>query len=290
MTAEGSRGNQGLRVIVYSMLPPGLQAGLRWIARHDHRLLLVVTTAGPANRRNTLYREIVAMLPPEQDILITGRMRRPISLLRSLSPDLILSFGFPYRIPPEVTAIPRLGAYNLHPAPLPSYRGPNPMRMFYDVAPVLGATLPRTEEDFDTGPILSRQERPMPAAITPETVLPLWMDAIGTALEEGLSRAINGEIGTPQDHAQATYAAEFHEDEHWLDWSLPNRTLQARATALNFFRPVTRARIDGTEYGVTRLTPVSSASAAGAPGTLLDRVDGAFRISTADGVVEVTTA
>src|SRR5690348_11734987 len=103
MSASADAGGRGLKVILYTMLPPVLPLLRAWATRHGYRIPLVVTTPGPASRRNTSYRDIVAMLPPEQDILVATRMRRPIPLLESLAPDLIVSAGFPYRIPPEVT-------------------------------------------------------------------------------------------------------------------------------------------------------------------------------------------
>ncbi|HVC30818.1 MAG TPA: formyltransferase family protein [Steroidobacteraceae bacterium] len=249
--------------------------------------MLVITTPGPAVRRSSVYREIVAVAPPEQDVLVTTRLRRPIPLLKSLAPDLIVSFTFPYRIPPEVTTIPRFGAVNLHPAPLPLYRGPNPMRMIYDAAPTLGATLHRTEEDFDTGVIYSRQERPMPEEVTTENVFAAWIPCMQTALEEGVRRAVAGDPGTPQDHASATYGAAFSEDEHWLDWNAPVRLLQCRATAVNLFAPPMRANIDGSAYIIGTVQPLRGMRADGPPGTVIDHSGGSFTLCAADGVVRV---
>lgn len=279
----------GLRVIVYSNfeIPYRLLAG--WVERHGHRLLLVVTTPGPTTRRSVLYRGVVAASPPERDILITTRMKRPAPLIRSLAPDLILSFSFPYRIPPEITTIPRIGAFNLHPAPLPHYRGPNPGRMFYDDAPAVGATLHRTEADFDTGAILSKQERPMPAELTRESVLNAWIEVVNAAIEEGLQRAIQGEPGTPQDGGQATYAAPYTDAEHWLDWSLPRRTLQCRATALNLFGREAKAAIAGQDYLIDRVTALPEPASA-PPGTLLDRSGDDFTLCAGDGLVRATVA
>ncbi len=49
--------------------------------------------------------------------------RVALPLIRELRPDLIVSFTFPYRVPPEITAIPRYGAVNLHPTVLPAIAG-----------------------------------------------------------------------------------------------------------------------------------------------------------------------
>src|SRR5207248_7383267 len=142
----------------------------------------------------------------EQDVLVTTRLRRvALPLIEALAPDLILSFTFPYRLPPEILAIPRIAAVNLHPTPLPRYRGPNPMRMIYDGSPTLGATLHYLDNEFDTGAILSQAEGLMPENLSTESVFASWGPLMMRVLAEGMERAIAGAPGTPQDDALATY-------------------------------------------------------------------------------------
>jgi methionyl-tRNA formyltransferase len=287
MTGATQQGPDGLRVVLFSVIPPVYGALRSWVERHHHNVRLLITTPGPSTRRSNTYRDVIAMTPPEHDILISTHPKRLAAQIAPHKPDLIVSASFPYRIPPEVTALPRFGAVNLHPTPLPLYRGPNPLRLFYDAHPVLGATLHRTEEDFDTGVIYSRQERPMPEDASFESLFPVWADAVGAALEEGTARAVAGEPGTPQDHSLATYGAQFTEDEQWLDWNLPSRVLQCRVTALSFADQA-RATIDGTAYEIERVTPLAGVSSAGSPGAVLARNGHAFTIATADGAVLVT--
>ena len=144
--------SDGLRIVTFNVLPPAYQMVAGWAQQMGHQLVLVVTTPGPSTRRTPTYREIVATAPAGQDVLVTTRLRRVAApLIRELKPDLVVSMTFPYRIPPEITSIPRYGAVNLHPAPLPYYRGPNPLRGIYENFPTIGATLHRTEEDFRYG-------------------------------------------------------------------------------------------------------------------------------------------
>src|SRR6266542_1748044 len=97
----------GLRVVAYCVLPPAYGLVREWAERHGHRLLLLVTTPGPPARRSSTYRDIVGMAPPEQDVLITTRPKRTSALVAALRPDIVLSFTFPYRLPPEVLELPR---------------------------------------------------------------------------------------------------------------------------------------------------------------------------------------
>ena len=107
---------------------------------------------------------------------------------------MIVSFSFPYRIPPEICAIPRYGAVNLHPTALPAYRGPNPLRVIYEGYPLLGATLHWTEEEFDTGRILAQRTASLPANVTPEAVMALWPPLIMGALAAGIAQAVAGDL------------------------------------------------------------------------------------------------
>jgi len=73
----------------------------------------------------------------------------------------------------------------------------------------MGATLHRIVEEFDAGPILSKPTAPLPAWVTPESVMEMLGSLIDGAIEEGTARAVAGDPGTPQDEARMTYAAPF---------------------------------------------------------------------------------
>lgn len=279
----------GARLILYCVEPLAYALIRRWAAHAGHHLTLIVTSPGPKRARSTGYRAIIAQAPPEQDILVTTGMRRIVPLLAALEPDLILSFTLPFRLPPEVTALPRHGAVNLHPAPLPAYRGPNPARMVYNGEPALGATLHRTAEAFDTGAIFSRQEAPAPAEITRATILQTWTELALRALDEGVPRALAGDPGTPQEEANASYAASFTSAEMWLEWALPATTLQRRATALNLFETQAKAWIDGRAYLVDEAEALPEASSPAPPGAVLDRSGGTVTVQTGRGALRIVT-
>jgi methionyl-tRNA formyltransferase len=284
MSSENSKA--GLRIVAFHNLQPAYRIAAAWAERMGHTLSLVVTTPGPATRRTTLYRAILATAPPEQDVLVTTRLRRvALPLIEAIAPDLILSFTFPYRLPPEILAIPRIAAVNLHPTPLPRYRGPNPMRMIYDGAPMLGATLHYLDNDFDTGAILSQAEGPMPETLSTEAIFGAWGLMMMRALSAGMERAIAGDPGRSQDDALATYSPEFTEEERWLDWRLPSATLYQRAAGLNIVGAA-KGMIDGEAYRIQHLEPVADAAPA-TPGMIMDRSDETLIIAVADGAVRI---
>jgi methionyl-tRNA formyltransferase len=277
----------GLSVILFTNLAPVYQLATAWAARHDHSLRLVVTTPGPKARRSTLFRDLIAVVPPEQDVLITTRMRRLATYLAPLSADLIVSASFPYRIPADVTGLPRLGAFNLHPAMLPRYRGPNGARSIYEGEPTLAATLHRIEPEFDAGPIIYQKTAPLPDDLSPENVFAALGAVAGEVWEEGLARAIAGEAGAPQNEADATYAALFSEDEKWLDWNRPKAVLQRQATALNMFGSEARAYLDDRPYRIERVDLLSDPRPPGSIGDVARHDGDIVDVIVADGMVRV---
>ena len=290
----------GLRIVSFNVHPIAYQLVAGWAGQHGHRVVLVVTSPGPAGgvsgaasseRYGSGVPELIAAAPRTQDFLVTTRLKRVATpVVSALAPDLIVSATFPHRIPSELVTVPRFGAVNLHPTPLPRGRGPNAMRLIYEGEPTLGVAVHRITPEFDAGPIMSLQLRPALAEPTVENLIAVWSEAAAAALEEGAQRAIAGEPGTPQDETQATYAAPFTEAERRLDWREPARTLQRRALALNFPAPGRAyAEIAGTTYAIRHLRPIPGGPC-GEPGTLLHRTGATLTVCAGDGPVEVEVA
>jgi|AntRauTorcE11898_2_1112593.scaffolds.fasta_scaffold06093_4 methionyl-tRNA formyltransferase len=92
--------------------------------------------------------DVVAMVTePEQ-----------LELIRSKTPEFIVSVGFDHLVPPEILEIPSRGALNLHPAYLPYNRGKSPNVWPLVEGTTAGVTLHHMDEEFDTGGIIARRE------------------------------------------------------------------------------------------------------------------------------------
>ena len=276
-----------IRIAGFHVEPEAYQMVAAWAAARGHELTLVVTTPGPDHTTYDGHNAIVEMAPRDQDVLVTTRLKRAAAAIAAYAPNIILSYTFPYRIPAAILAIPRLGAVNLHPSPLPRYRGPNPHRMLYDGAPTLGATLHRTEAGFDTGAILSLQEAPVPPDPCVESVQAAWDAVLLLALDDGMARVTAGEPGTPQDDADASYAASYTDEESWLDWNWPVETLVRRTVALNLVQPQARAVLHGEMVTVLAVRPDAALMPATEPGTVLGRTSGGYLVAAGDGAVDV---
>ncbi len=279
-----------LRIVALNAFLPGYRLVADWAERAGHEIVLVVTPPIGANRRyDASANPFVLDLPASTDVLVTGKLRAVAApVIASVQPDLVISAAFPRLIPPEILSIPKHGAINLHPSRLPAGRGPNPIRLVYEGATTVGATLHRTERDFDTGAILSQRERPLPDDLTGPALFAIWQELLAEVLAEGAERAINGEPGLPQDAAVASDAPAFTDAEHVLDLAEPAATIQRRCAALNITAPRARAVIAGEEVTVHAVRIVPGQHHA-EPGTVLAEDPDGWTIQAADTAVRLLT-
>ena len=106
------------RIVVFTNMPGGMIYSLvnEIVRPLGHRVVGVVTSPGPKRRRSPTYLEVVAAVPPGVDVIVSNHPERWAAMLAPWQPDLIVSGGFPWRIPADVLALPRLGAINFHDA------------------------------------------------------------------------------------------------------------------------------------------------------------------------------
>lgn len=110
----------------------------------------------------------------DERVFVGREIRTPESIetLAGLEPDLFLSIHFPYIVPDELLAVPRLGALNLHPAYLPYNRGWHTASWAILDGTPIGATLHFMDAGLDTGDIVHRKELPVGPADTADDLYP----------------------------------------------------------------------------------------------------------------------
>lgn len=141
--------------------------------------------------------------------------------LAALAPDLICVACWPWRIPPALLALPRLGWLNLHPAPLPELRGPEPLFWALHAGRERSAvTLHWMDAGLDTGPVALAAPFDLPEGIA-------WAELESRAatvgaglLRELLPRLLAGERPRAPQPAGGSYqpaprAADFRIEPSW---------------------------------------------------------------------------
>ncbi|RCG32423.1 methionyl-tRNA formyltransferase [Sphaerisporangium album] len=182
---------------------------------------------------------IIRSLPPGSDLLLPGSIDGLADALAGYHPDLILVYGFPWKLSRSILRMAKLGAINVHTSLLPKHRGPLPVHWAVrNGDPEIGVTIHWMDEDFDTGNILA-QKGGIPIEEDLVTAR-LWRDidaAIGDLLGPALERATTGATGEPQNEAEATYAGWMEPDFMFVDWTSDARSIhnQVRTFRFNLF-------------------------------------------------------
>ncbi|WP_370679877.1 methionyl-tRNA formyltransferase [Comamonas sp. GB3 AK4-5] len=149
--------------------------------------------------------------------------------IREIAPDLIVVFSMSQLLRRDILSIPPMGAINLHPSYLPSYRGPNPDFWQYcsmELNP--GATVHYIDLGEDTGDILFQDRLPIPLGTkSPERLdklvgglgVSLLLKSIDAIAEGKVSRLKQSEI-SPTPRARNLIPEEHANIIDWEHWDI----------------------------------------------------------------------
>lgn len=215
--------------IVFLASGPFALPTLRWLARSDHEVALVVTQpARPSGRGRRTATTPVRMLADELGIetLEAQDVNAPdlVAGLRSLDARLGLVIAFGQKLGPELLASLPAGFINLHASVLPKYRGAAPINWaIVRGEEQTGCTVFRIVERMDAGPILVTRS----TAIKPEEtagelhdrLAALGVDAVDAAL--GLYEGDALPEGTAQNESEATHAPKLKKSDGLVRFDRP---------------------------------------------------------------------
>lgn len=244
LIAENSAGMNALRIVLAS----------------GHRLAAVLTSPPATSRFPKIWAEAekIGIQPiPAREV----KDRRLADEFRSRSVDVILNVHSLYVVHHDVITSARVGAYNLHPGPLPRYAGLNaPSWAIYRDEREYGVTLHKMSPDIDAGPIVYQT---MFLIAPTDTGLTLnhkcWKE--GLSLIERFLRELStspGSISTkPQDLCQREYFHAGIPQNGRIEWDARAHAIHNFVRACDFFpyaspwgAPTTTFR--GNEVGILR--------------------------------------
>ncbi len=213
-----------------------------------------------------------------------------IARLAALQPDLILSVYYRNMISPQILALPRLGAFNMHGSLLPKYRGRAPINWaVLHGEPRLGMTLHRMVKQADAGAIVDQEGVDIgprdTAAEAFRKVLPCARRILARQIDALLAGTAKE---TPQDHSQATYFGGRAPEDGRIKW------IQTSAQIFNLIRAVADPYPGAfTDVGPARLMvwwaepdSPSARDRRGRPGEILSLMP--LVVATGDGALELT--
>jgi methionyl-tRNA formyltransferase len=156
--------------------------------------------------------------------------------IRQLNPDLALcvAFGPPY-FDQETIDIPKYKIVNIHPSPLPKYRGatPGPWQIINGETKS-AVTFFQIDSLPDHGPIISQ----LPFEISPTETATTFYDKAFNLAADNLENILKNYLSNPQklinqNHDQRSYFPKFDKDEAQIDWSWNQAKIERFVRALN---------------------------------------------------------
>jgi methionyl-tRNA formyltransferase len=273
---------KGWRIVVISAVLPVAEPLITYLQEMGHDVIAWMFQRRPkaVDQPPPPWGDVTDKTAPQGPNVIMVRAKEDIApLLRGLEPDLLLCWGFGWKIPQEALDVPRYGAVNQHPAKLPRHRGPIPLSWaFREGDTEFGITWHRMDAELDTGPILAQTTIPV---LDEETTIfetgPRMIEATLALLPEVFEKLAAGDPGEPQATEGASWGGMLGEDYATIDWSQPSRQIHNQVRAWNYAFDLGEvegpiAELDGERVKVKRTS-------------LTDPGDGSRAVATGDGTI-----
>ena len=195
-----------------------------------------------------------------------------LARLDALRPDVAVVVAFGQIFRKRLLELPRFGCVNLHASLLPAYRGAAPVHAAIAAGDIItGVTTMQMERGLDSGPMLLRAELPIDPDDTTAGLGPR-LAKLGAELMVTTLRALqDGTLEpTPQDDAQATFAAKIDKSDGLVDWNLPAQRIYDLWRAYQPWPGLT-ATLGGEPVKLVDVRPIPGITTRDAPGTTLNR-------------------
>jgi methionyl-tRNA formyltransferase len=214
-----------------------------------------------------------------------------IETVRGLAPDLVLSVWYRRLLGPELLAVPRVAALNLHGSLLPAYRGRAPLNwVLVNGEARTGVSLHHMTAAADAGDVVAQR----PIGIEPDdTAFTLYERMVKAGVELLLETYPALLAGTaarvPQDGARATSVPRRRPEDGRIEWTWPAARIfnMIRAVA----HPYPGAFVgDGPARLRLWAASITEASSGGAaPGTFVEIVPArGIVVATGQGALLIT--
>ena len=240
---------------------------------------LVVTHPDPVNEniwfRSVAERARKAGLP----VLRPPSVNAPdvVAAIAGLAPDFLFSFYFREIVGPEVLALARRGALNLHGSLLPRYRGRCPVNwVLINGERETGVTLHYMEARPDRGDIVAQRAVPIADDDTALSLNRKLGEAARALLREAYPLLAAGTAPrSPQDHARATSFGGRRPEDGRIAWHQPARRLYDLIRAVTAPYPGAFTTYRGERLFVWWARPLDLGPRVGAPGEVVEIRPGA---------------
>lgn len=280
--------------IMFMGTPEIAATGLRILLEEGFDVVAAVTGKDkPRGRGHIMTPTAVKACATEYSVPVytpdSLRTEEFMSVLKEVSPDVIVVIAYGKILPKAVLDFPEYGCINVHVSLLPKYRGAAPMqRAVMNGDKKTGVTVMYMAEGLDTGDIISKEEFEIGAEDNFETVHDRSAEVGARLLVRTLYDIENGRATrTPQDSSLATYAEKIEKSDCKIDFSLDAARLDCIIRGVTPI-PGAFAYKDGKMLKIFKAVPVEGN---GEPGEVIsadEKGSGSFTVACGKGALKVT--
>jgi methionyl-tRNA formyltransferase len=196
-----------------------------------------------------------------------------------------LVMTFSYKIPSSIYELPAKGFYNVHPGPLPQYRGPDPVfQQLKNREKYAGVTVHKLDDGIDTGPIVMNEMLKIEPSDT-HGLLTTKLSNLAAKLTGILVKLVSLEITIPsrlQDETKARYFKKQQAEDIMIDW----QTMDADSiiALINACNPWNKGAVTKINNQVLRLLDAEKL-----PGNLSHQQEPGYIISLGEKGMTIST-
>ena len=213
--------------------------------------------------------------------------------IASMRPRVFYSFSYRHLLPDSVLKVAPMGAFNVHPSPLPAYRGRAPVNwMLVNGEREAGVTLHYMVARADAGDIVGQRTVPIDDN---DTALTLYRKLV--PLGAGLIREFHPRIVAgnaprrPQDLSRGSYFGRRTPKDGRIDWKWPARRIFNLVRAVTHPYPGAFTFAHGRKLFIWGARIASESGSRGAPGAIVNEdAGGALEVAAGEGSVLVMRA
>ncbi len=213
--------------------------------------------------------------------------------LRALEADLLVVAAYGQILSPELLAIPRLGAINVHASLLPKYRGAAPVAYaILNGDSETGVSIIQVLPKLDAGPILAVARTPIgpqeTAGSLEDRLAKLAVDLLPGVIEQFAAGALHA---LAQPETLVTRAPKLKKQMGEIDWTNSAREVDCQIRAMQPWpNPYTFLRSPGKppqRLLVLSVRPIETSQSDAAPGTPIAVDKNRLVVQTGAGAVEI---
>jgi methionyl-tRNA formyltransferase len=263
-----------MNILLIAEESAGMHA-LRSVARSGHRVVAVLTSGRNPLPRGGSLRELAQSLGISVWPITLARDPAFAARVRAEAVDLLINVHALTGVNEQVLSAPGIGAFNMHPGPLPKYDGLNVISWaLYNGEPSHAVTVHRISTAAGAGPIAYQTLFPIELGDTALTLSAKCISAGIPLLELLLRDAASGEIPTVVPEGNERVDCGMQVPQHGcISWTRPARDVVNFVRACDYLpfkspwgHP--KARVRDIEFQVVKASRTNDSCAATPPGTV----------------------